>query len=184
MPRKMIVALILVLAMGFAGTAWARSGKDGRSMQKRYCPMGAGPMCGLGRLDLTAQQWEKTAAILEKHKDEIRALHKKMWKAKKALRDATMSDTYNEKNIRAAAGNLAADIEETAILRAKVFSEIRAILTPQQIERMKNMRSQHRARMKAMWEYRELMGDDMMGGGMMHHGPMMHHRMMGGGMMQ
>lgn len=182
MQRKMIVTLILVLAVGFAGTAWAKSGKDGRSMQKRYCPKGAGLMCGLGRLDLTAQQWDKTAAILNKHKDEIRALHKKMWNDRKALHEAILSDTYNEKNIRAAAGTLAADMEEAAVLRGKVFSQIRSILTPEQIEQMKNMRSQSQARMKAMREYRELMGDDMMmGGGMMRHGRMMHHRMMGGG---
>lgn len=184
MRRKMIVTMVLVLIMGLTGSAWAKSGNHGKSMNDRFCQMGAGPMCGLNRLDLTAQQWDKAAAILDKHKEEIRTLHQKMWEARKALHEAVLADTFNEQQIRAASKTLAANMEEAAVLRGKVFSEIRAILTPKQIEQMKKMRALHQAKMKTMREYNELMHDSMMPGPMMHHGSMMHDRMGHGGMMQ
>ena len=173
MRRKTIVSMALVLILGLTGAAFAKSGNGGKSMDGRHCRMGergGGPMCVLNQLDLTAQQWEQVNATLDKHKDEMRTLHKKAWADRKALRSAIHADTFDEAKIRAAARTVAANMEASAVLRGKVFSEIRSSLTPEQIERMKKMQTMRQDRRKAMRGYDQMMRDDdrmpcpMMGG--------------------
>lgn len=147
MRRKMIVSLVMILVLGMAGeVVWARSGKPSQGRQGRG---GAGLMGMLSRLDLTQEQKDQVKAIQDKHKEEFRSVRQKIQEGKKALDEAINADTFNEQKIREASGALSANMETEAVLQGKIFSEIRAVLTPEQIEQMKKMREDRQSKMKS-----------------------------------
>ena len=76
--------------------------------------------------------------------------------AHEALRDAIMADPMIETDVRQASQDLASVVEEMNVLRAQVTSEIRPLLTSEQIEQVKSKRSERKAKMK---ERREEMSD-------------------------
>jgi protein CpxP len=113
---------------------------------------GGGPfgMAGLPlrELDLTDAQREQVKAIMASHRDEQKATGDKMMAARKALHDAIAADVFDEAAVRAAAGAVAALDADAAVLQAKIHGEVFAILTPEQVKKAKELRSEMEDRMK------------------------------------
>jgi len=107
--------------------------------------MGGFPLRGL---DLTDAQREQVKAIMESHRDEQKAAGDKMMAARKALHEAIAAETFNEAAIRAAAGEVGAAEADAAVLQAKIHGEVFAILTPEQVKKAKELRSEMENRMK------------------------------------
>ena len=103
---------------------------------------------GLRGLDLTDAQREQVKAIMESHRDEQKAAGDKMMAARKALHEAIAAETFNEAAIRAAAGEVGAAEADAAVLQAKIHGEVFAILTPEQVKKAKELRSEMENRMK------------------------------------
>lgn len=112
----------------------------------RMGPMGGGPMVPLGALDLTESQRGQVKAIMDSHKDEFRAAGEKVGVARQALRGLLEADPIDEPAIRAKSVDVAAAEGDAAILRAKVRTEIYAILTPEQVQKAKELRPKRRGR--------------------------------------
>ena len=113
-------------------------------------PGGPFGMAGLPlrELDLTDAQREQVRAAVESHRDEQKAIGDRMRAAREALRDAIEADTFNEDAIRAAAAQIGAVEVDAAVLQAKIRAEIFALLTPEQVQKAKELRSQMENRMK------------------------------------
>ena len=79
---------------------------------------------------------------MESHKAEFDAQRQKAGPARKALNDAVMAETFNEATVRQAATDLAAAEADGAVLRAKVFSEVWALLTPEQQTKARELKAQ------------------------------------------
>lgn len=111
---------------------------------------GPGGMFGLPlrELELTDAQREQVKAIMESHRDEQKAAGDKMMAARKALHEAISAETFNEAAIRAAAGEVGAAEADAAVLQAKIHGEVFAILTPEQVKKAKELRSEMENRMK------------------------------------
>ncbi len=111
---------------------------------------GPGGMFGLPlrELALTDAQREQVKAIMESHRDEQKAAGDKMMAARKALHEAIAAETFNEAAIRAAAGEVGAAEADAAVLQAKIHGEVFAILTPEQVKKAKELRSNMENRMK------------------------------------
>jgi len=111
---------------------------------------GPGGMFGLPlrELDLTDAQREQVKAIMTSHRDEQKAVGDKMMAARKALHEAIAAETFNEAAIRAAAGEVGAAEADAAVLQAKIHGEVFAILTPEQVKKAKELRSEMENRMK------------------------------------
>jgi protein CpxP len=111
---------------------------------------GPGGMFGLPlrELDLTDAQREQVKAIMASHRDEQKAAGDKMMAARKALHEAIAAETFNEAAIRAAAGEVGAAEADAAVLQAKIHGEVFAILTPEQVKKAKELRSEMENRMK------------------------------------
>jgi Spy/CpxP family protein refolding chaperone len=92
------------------------------------------------QLDLTPEQTQKITGI-QKSKDEVLATARKAYtEAGKALDEASSSG--DDAAIRAAAvkvGNALADLQ---ILRKKVVTELKAVLTPDQLKKLEEIRNQ------------------------------------------
>jgi Spy/CpxP family protein refolding chaperone len=102
----------------------------------------------LRALDLTDAQHEQVKAIMESHREEQKAVRGKMMTARKALHDAIAADVIDEAAIRAAAGAVAALDADEAVQQARIHAEVFAILTPEQVKKAKELRTEMENRMK------------------------------------
>lgn len=110
-------------------------------------PFGMGGFMLRG-LDLTDAQREQVKAIMESHRDEQTAIGDRMQAARKALHEAIAADTLDEASIRTKAAEIGAVEADAAVLQAKIKSEVSAILTPEQLKKAKELRSNMEQRMK------------------------------------
>jgi protein CpxP len=116
-------------------------------------PGGPGGPFGMGGfalrgLDLTDAQRDQVKAIMESHRDEQKAIGDRMQAARKALHEAIAADTFDEAAIRAKAAEIGAVEADAAVLQAKIKSEVFAILTPEQVKKANQLRSNMENRMK------------------------------------
>lgn len=110
-------------------------------------PGGPGGIAGLRGLDLTETQREQVKATMESHKAEFDAQRDKAIAARKALNDAVTAETFDEGAVRQKAADLALVEADGAVLRAKVHAETWALLTPEQQQKARTLRSQVEQRM-------------------------------------
>ncbi len=99
------------------------------------------------RLDLDDQQREDLSAIFTAHRREMRSTHEAIRAAREALNTQIEAEDFDERAIRKAASVLTALDADRAVGRAKLFQEIRGILTPEQYQEFQQMREDRRGRM-------------------------------------
>jgi len=138
---KATLAAILAGLLG-VGTAMA---SPARGAQRRapQTPMGRLAMANAGRamtlraeLNLTEEQREEIKAIIEKRRPEMQPVVRKVVDKKRALREAVLAETPDERAIRRAADELGKAAGEVSVLASRIAGEIRPILTPEQIEKL------------------------------------------------
>lgn len=96
---------------------------------------------GIGRLDLTDAQREQARTIVQGQRDELTQIRERLRTAHKALNDAVAAPQFDEATVRARSADLAAAQADAAVLRAKVRSEVWAILTPEQQQKATELRA-------------------------------------------
>jgi protein CpxP len=113
-------------------------------------PGGPFGMAGLPlrALDLTDAQRQQVRTIMESHRDEQKAIGDRMQSARKALHEAIAAEVFDEGAIRAKAAEIGAVEADAAVLQAKIHAEVFAILTPEQVTKAKELRTQMENRMK------------------------------------
>jgi protein CpxP len=107
------------------------------------------PELPLQALNLTDAQREQVRTIMQSHRDEGRALGDKAHTALDALRKAS-EGTVDEGAIAQQGQAIGTVIGEAAVLRAKVRSEVFAILTPEQHAEANKLQAQRQQRMDQM----------------------------------
>lgn len=158
---KMAVGAILGVAL-LAGTGAAvvtarEQGPGGPGgMGRRGGPGGPGGpggiLPGLRALELTDAQRQQVKATMDAHKATFDAQRDKLVAAHKALNEAVTAGTFDESAVRQKAADLAAVDADGAVLRAKVYSEVWALLTPEQQTRAKTLQAQRIERAGQMRE--------------------------------
>ena len=110
---------------------------------------GMAPMIfGLRQLDLTEEQRQQVRDVMQRHRDEFKALGTQVRAAREALRSATEGEVLDQGAVRAATGQIAEAQAQGVILRAKVRQEVLALLTPEQQEKAKALRAEAEQRME------------------------------------
>ncbi len=94
--------------------------------------------------ELTEAQQKQVQAAVQSHREEQAAIVERMRAARVALHEAVAADAFDEALIRAKAADVAAVEADAAVLRAKVRAEVVAILTPEQIQKVKEAPSRMR----------------------------------------
>jgi len=169
MKRYGLAIAAAVMAVGLAGGVYA-AGQDNSSAPEhggrgrfgapggpmgRGGPMGPGGpggilgMMALRQLDLTDAQRDTVKGIIDSHADEIKAIGDRARAAHLALEAAVTGTTFDEAAVRTKAADVAAVEADAAVARAKGFSEIFQILTPEQQTRLKEMQANMEKRMAA-----------------------------------
>jgi protein CpxP len=107
-----------------------------------------GPMRLLRQLDLTEEQRAQVRQVMESHRDELRAIGEKLRAAHRAQADAATAAQFDEQAVRTKAAELAAISADAAVLRARVHSEVFAVLTPEQQAKAAELKAQREARVQ------------------------------------
>jgi periplasmic protein CpxP/Spy len=121
-------------------------GGPGMRMRGPGGPMGFGP--GFGELDLTDDQKTQLKSIAESHRDEFRAAGEKARAAHDGMEALIEADSINESAIRAKSAEIAAAEADVMILNAKVRQESLQVLTPEQQQKLKDLRANHEGQMR------------------------------------
>jgi Spy/CpxP family protein refolding chaperone len=100
----------------------------------------------LQRLNLTDSQTDQVKAIMDSHRDEMKALGDRARAAHDALEAAVTADTVDDTTIRAKSADVAAVDADLAVERARVRAEIFGILTDAQRSEAKQMAADMRSR--------------------------------------
>lgn len=159
------LSMVLVFVMVFSGMAMAgkfgghRGGHDGHRGGHGFM----GPRSGHGfiglralmRLGLSDAQKTEVANVIKKHRDDIKNATDKLIEAKKNLSDVIHADEFSEADVRQAFQQVTPIKEEFVVLRAKIFSELKSVLTTEQIKVLKERKAKRgenkKERMEEMW---------------------------------
>ena len=93
----------------------------------------------LAQLGVTDAQKAQVKTILRGYQPTLGPLITEVVTERRALRDAIRAPAVDETAIRAQAAKVASLEADLAVQRAHVFHDIRAVLTPEQIQKLKDM---------------------------------------------
>jgi protein CpxP len=102
----------------------------------------------LRQLDLTDEQRAQVRQVMASHRDELRAIGQKLRAAHRAQAEAVTASQFDEQAVRTRAAELAAISADAAVLRARVHSEVFAVLTPDQQAKAAELKAQREARVQ------------------------------------
>jgi len=143
MKAGMTVGMSIVCAMVCAGTALA--GTIGPQS------IGPGPALieALSQVNLTPEQKSAIAVVIKQHRDANRAALDEVVEARKQLFARIHDDVINESAIRGASRVVSLKEEDLAMCRARTVAAMKSVLTPDQLEIVKEIRAKATDRFEA-----------------------------------
>jgi len=153
MKKASILIVTMIVTLMISSGSYAVAGKFGN----RHHGDAGYVFGGLGRLmhlDLTDLQKKQVYDIINKYRDDQKEARKNIMEARQQMESLAFSESFNENDFREAYQQRASIMEDLAVIKAKTFSEIKNVLTPEQIASLKERtgkkgkRMKHRARMK------------------------------------
>lgn len=136
--KALIMMGIFVMVFTLVSAAFAGHGRHGEwgphgEGMKGFSHPGERMKAILEELDLSESQKTKVNVILEQHCTKQKALHESLRNKKEALHTMMDAAEFNEEALRSAFQEVSSIKEELMISRAKLFAELRAVLTPEQV---------------------------------------------------
>lgn len=102
----------------------------------------------LMQLNLSDSQKRDIALMLQQYRGEVRTAVDGVAKARKDLLNAIDNDSYDENAVKQACRKVASCEEQFALLGARVISEIKGVLTPEQLSALKEKKADLAWKMK------------------------------------
>jgi protein CpxP len=141
--KTLSVAAALFAGVGMAQAAPPGGGMDGdgpRHVGNHLKQMAK-------ELGLDAQQKAQVKDILKTNHDVAKPLMDKMMTEKRAMRTLVQAETVDEAAIRTQSAKIAAVEADLAVNRAQLAQKLRAVLTPDQIQKFKAIQEKRDHRM-------------------------------------
>ena len=143
-------AALLAAGLGTAALAQDQGGRRGGR--------GFGPGRGgfpLAQLELTDAQREQVRTVMQRHREDMEAVGKRLHEAHEAQRAAVETVPVNEALIRSTSQALATAQTDMALLQARIHSDIWGVLTPDQQAKAKELKAQRDTRAKERGQRRQ-----------------------------
>lgn len=142
----------LALAAGPGRGGRGPGGCDGGGAGFHGEPGALGPLGhAMDRLDLSREQRDQVRAILDRHRDEHRALREQMRDQREERLERDLFVPFDEAAVRARAEERARLMVEAEVARARVASEVLAVLTPEQRAELGKLREERHERFERRW---------------------------------
>ena len=146
--RVLTIAALTATLVG-SGAAYAQgSGPGGFRGRGPGGPGGPDGDMPLRKLDLTEAQQQQARQLMQQHRQQTRTLMERLHKAHAAQFQATEALPVNEAAIRATTQELVEAETELAVQRARLQSDIRGLLTPEQQQKLQQLRADRQAHVK------------------------------------
>lgn len=100
-----------------------------------------GMMKAVWQLDLSEEQQEQIRALMEQKRETFREQMLAKRETRKALREAITAEPYDAARVQQLAEAKGAAVTERILKRAETSQQIRALLTPEQLTELGNMKS-------------------------------------------
>jgi periplasmic protein CpxP/Spy len=97
-------------------------------------------------LDLTDAQQAQRKDILAKEKPTIHPLMQELAQGRQQMKQLEQAGTFDEAKVRAAAGQQTQTMTELMVQKARIKSELMAVLTPEQKDKMSKFEARRQAR--------------------------------------
>ena len=133
-----------VVAAQGPGQGPGRGGPRGRG--RGFGPGGRQAGLALRALDLTDAQREQVRQLMQQHREQTRALAVRAHAAREAQRQAMAPPSFTEQQVRAAAQALAEAQTDLAVQQARLRSDVYALLTSEQQQRLQQMQAEREVR--------------------------------------
>ena len=104
-------------------------------------PHRRGPMQAVWELDLSEEQQEQLSALMLEKRKGLRERMLAKRETRTALREAISAEPYDAERVKQLAQAQGAAVTERIIKRAETRQQIRALLTPEQLAELDEMRS-------------------------------------------
>ncbi|MFH0879956.1 MAG: Spy/CpxP family protein refolding chaperone [Lentisphaerota bacterium] len=145
---KWMAAALVALSMGTAAMAAPSASEPAEGLQGP----GLAILSSLQKLDLTDGQKHAIAVILKDNREDIRNTLQYFAAARKTLFEAIHAESFNEQAVRDASRVVSVYEEELSVVRARVASRIKQILTPEQKQNLQELKSTLRERIASRLE--------------------------------
>ena len=136
MKRFIVLTILAAAATLFAGYP-AHASAEGRGQEHRGHP----EMALLKKLDLSPAQKQQAKEIFRTQRSQIKPVIQQMAAERRALRNIVQADAIDEQAIRTQAARVAAVQADLAVQRAHLFHDLRGILTPEQLQKFKELQA-------------------------------------------
>ena len=154
--RKYSLILIAVTALLVGGIgAGVYAQDDGPGWRGPFGHRGRGGFPGLAQLDLSDAQRQQVRDVMQRYRTQMQEAGQRLREAHDAQRAAVDTVPVNEGLIRSTTQALANVQTDMALLRARIHSDVWSLLTPEQQEKAKQLRSEREARMKQRLQRRQ-----------------------------
>jgi Spy/CpxP family protein refolding chaperone len=150
MKLNKALVTVLLLTVFFAGAVTAEAGRYGRHQGATgVMAPGLHGLKTMIQLDLSDSQKLKIMSILEKYENQGASLKERLREARNNLTTVLKTEQADEDQIRSAL-RLAAPIkEELFVMRVRMMAELKTVLTPEQIQLLKQRRAHRIEKLKA-----------------------------------
>jgi Spy/CpxP family protein refolding chaperone len=98
------------------------------------------------RLDMSEEQRTQLEGLHQQHREAMQAQREQLREAQRQLADQMHAETFDEGAIRNAAATVAALKADLAVAKAALHREVRALLTPEQLEQFREIQERRRER--------------------------------------
>jgi len=109
---------------------------------------GMGGLKGFLELRLSEAQQQEMMNIINKYQPEKEGLRNRMMESRRNLRAVVRTEPFNEGEARKAFREASATREDIFVLRVRMMSEMKAVLTPEQKQLLEERRGQRAEEMK------------------------------------
>ena len=109
-------------------------------------------------LGLTPEQRQRMNRVGVRHEDELVIVGRRVRQARQALDLAILDERYDEALIKRRIDDMASAVADRARLQAQMRAEVRSVLTPLQVVRLKELQRQQRQQRREIDRQRQLDG--------------------------
>lgn len=149
--KKYIITGVASLAMLFSSITWGQAARPGRGEHGMFGQRMA------QQLGLTDAQQQQIKSIMETEKPKMQPLMQQLKQERQQMNMLTDSGNFDEAAVRAAASKQAQTETDLAVERARVKSQIFAVLTPDQRTKAQEMQKNFAGR-RGHWRHSKAAG--------------------------
>ena len=149
MKSKKIIVVGIVVTMVFAGAMAAMAGDFSSCHRRHGFGYGFFGLKAMLELKLSESQQTQVLEIIGKHENEMKNNRDSIREARKNFMAAMHAEVFDEGKLRTAFKQLSSIREESIVSRGKMMSELKTVLTSEQMGLLKEREAQRMEKIKA-----------------------------------